>query len=256
MNQLHTLILAAGQGTRMRSEVAKVLHPILDKPMIFHVVSSVLQLQPAAITLVIGHQADRVEAAVASLFPEAIHSNQLGFVCQSEQRGTAHAVWCARQQLAASGQITLILNGDGPLITSESLAALIQTVASQQAALGLLTFKPESPHGYGRILRNSAGELIGIVEQRDASPQQQQIQECCAGIYAFRTAVLLRLLDTLMQEKPQHEYYLTDLVALAQTQGAKLTSLLSNDPHECLGVNDLEQLSFAEKLLQQRLQHA
>ena len=238
--QLEVVILAAGQGTRMRSKQPKVLHPLAGKPMVSHVIHQARQLQAEVIHLVIGHGGEAVRAQVAG---EAIR-----FVEQTEQLGTGHAVQQVLPGLADNSRV-LILYGDVPLIQASTLSDLLAPVDEQH--LGLLTLNKADPTGYGRILRDAQQQVCGIVEQKDASEAQKAITEVNTGVLAVTAAQLRRWLPALSNDNAQGEYYLTDILAMAYQEGVKIHAVQPQADYEVEGVNDRVQLARLERVWQQ-----
>lgn len=237
---LDIVILAAGQGTRMRSALPKVLHPVAGKAMLGHVIDTARQLKPQKIHVVIGHGAELVR--------EHLAADDLNFVLQSEQLGTGHAV--AQALPALSAERVLILYGDVPLIEAETLQRLLQQVNEQQ--LGLLTVNLNDPTGYGRIVRDQAGCVKAIVEHKDASDEQRAIREGNTGILALPGKRLGDWLGRLSNSNAQGEYYLTDVIAMAVTDGLVVATEQAADEMEVLGANDRIQLSQLERHYQYR----
>ena len=238
---LHVVILAAGQGTRMRSALPKVLHPVAGKPMLEHVIDSARALAPEGIHVVIGHGAERVR--------ETLDAQDLDWVMQSEQLGTGHAVAQALPHTANADQV-LVLYGDVPLLQVDTLRALIgQTPVD---SLGMLTVLLGDPTGYGRIIRNADGEVQAIVEQKDASTEQLQIREGNTGIMLLPGSRINAWLTGLSNNNAQGEYYLTDVVELAVTQGIPVSVVQANDELEVMGANNRSQLSVLERAWQSR----
>ena len=238
---LDIVILAAGQGTRMRSALPKVLHPVAGKSMLGHVIDTARQLKPQGIHVVIGHGAERVR--------ERLAADDLNFVLQSEQLGTGHAV--AQALPALSAERVLILYGDVPLIEVETLQRLLQQVNDQQ--LGLLTVNLNDPTGYGRIVRDENGVVQAIVEQKDASAEQRAIKEGNTGILAVPGKLLGDWLGRLSNSNAQGEYYLTDVIAMAVTDGLVVATEQAADEMEVLGANDRIQLAQLERHYQYRV---
>ena len=228
---LDIVILAAGQGTRMRSALPKVLHAIAGKSMLGHVIDTARLLQPKSIHVVIGHGADKVR--------EQLAADDLSFVLQAEQLGTGHAVAQALPQLSAEN--VLILYGDVPLIEVATLQRLLQKVSREQ--LGLLTVELADPTGYGRIVRDQAGQVQAIVEHKDASAAQRAIAEGNTGILAVPGSRLADWLGRLSNSNAQGEYYLTDVIAMAVTDGLVVATEQAGDEMEVLGANDRIQLA-------------
>ncbi|MBT9532155.1 MAG: bifunctional UDP-N-acetylglucosamine diphosphorylase/glucosamine-1-phosphate N-acetyltransferase GlmU [Pseudomonas sp.] len=237
---LDIVILAAGQGTRMRSALPKVLHPVAGKSMLGHVIDTARQLQPHSIHVVIGHGAEAVRERLAA--PE------LNFVLQAEQLGTGHAV--AQALPALSAERVLILYGDVPLIAAETLQRLLALVSDQQ--LGLLTVQLADPTGYGRIVRGADGQVEAIVEHKDANAAQRAISEGNTGILAVPGKRLADWLGRLSNSNAQGEYYLTDVIAMAVADGLVVATEQASDEMEVLGANDRIQLSQLERHYQYR----
>lgn len=237
---LDIVILAAGQGTRMRSALPKVLHPVAGKPMLGHVIDTARQLQPQSIQVVIGHGAEAVR--------ERLAAPDLNFVLQAEQLGTGHAV--AQALPALSGERVLILYGDVPLIAAETLQRLLALVTDQQ--LGLLTVQLADPTGYGRIVRGADGQVEAIVEHKDANAAQRAISEGNTGILAVPGKRLADWLGRLSNSNAQGEYYLTDVIAMAVADGLVVATEQASDEMEVLGANDRIQLSQLERHYQYR----
>lgn len=241
MQELDIVILAAGKGTRMRSQIPKVLHTLAGKPMVQHVLDTASGLQPDRTHVVIGHGAEQLR--------EALAENAVQFAVQAEQKGTGHAVAQALEQLG-SGKV-LILYGDVPLLRRESLLELLAQVDEQH--MGLLTVTLEDPAGYGRIVRNDAGDAVAIVEQKDASSTQLAISECNTGIMAMTSAQLKRWLPQLSAENAQGEYYLTDVIAMAADEGIQVCTAQPATAVEVEGVNNRAQMARLERAYQQQL---
>ncbi len=237
---LDIVILAAGQGTRMRSALPKVLHPIAGKSMLGHVIDTARKLTPQSIQVVIGHGADKVR--------EQLAADDLSFVLQAEQLGTGHAVAQALPKLSA--EKVLILYGDVPLIEVETLQRLLAQANEQQ--LGLLTVELADPTGYGRIVRNEHGSVQAIVEHKDATDAQRAIREGNTGILAVPGKRLADWLGRLSNSNAQGEYYLTDVIAMAVADGLVVATEQANDEMEVLGANDRIQLSQLERHYQYR----
>src|SRR5436190_11253427 len=244
---LAAIVLAAGKGTRMRSSRAKVLHALLGRPLVCYPIELARALGADPVVAVLGHQRDAVEAALRARFGEGA----VAIVEQTEQRGTGHAVQLAMPALArvADGMV-LVLYGDVPLLRRETLEELVGT-ARRYGCLALVTTTPPDPTGYGRILRDERGHVIGVVEQKDASPEERAITEINAGIYCgpadfFREAVL-----GLGTGNAQGEYYLTDVVARAAHSIG--VSAIEAPFHDVSGINDRQQLAEAEATLRGRI---
>ncbi|NOT34503.1 MAG: NTP transferase domain-containing protein [Candidatus Eisenbacteria bacterium] len=237
------LVLAAGQGTRMNSDLPKVLHPMAGRPLLDHVLAALRQLGVGRTLVVIGHQRERVRAA----FP----SPELEWVVQAEQRGTGHAVLVAGPALEDFSGTLLIVCGDTPLLRAPILHELLEGHHASGAAATVLSAKVPDPGGYGRILRVSGGAedaIAGIVEQRDATPEQRAIDEINSGNYAFDYRALSGVLGRLTASNSQGEYYLTDTIRLLLADGRKAAVRCAPDHRELLGINTPDQLAEAERL--------
>jgi len=242
---LHAVILAAGEGARMRSSTPKVLHPILGRSMLEHVLSSVEGLKPQGMTVVIGHGAGQVREHIGQ-------PRGLGWVVQEEQLGTAHAVLQC-EQACRDAEDVLIVCGDTPLLRAETLDALIMHRRETKAAVSLLSARLDDPYGYGRILRDESGVCHGIVEEKDASDEQRQICEINGGIYCVRRDALFDLLHQIGNANAQKEYYLPDIVPLALAAGQQVEVVQIEDAEEISGINDRTQLAAVEACMQRRV---
>jgi bifunctional UDP-N-acetylglucosamine pyrophosphorylase / glucosamine-1-phosphate N-acetyltransferase len=240
---LAIVIMAAGKGTRLKSRRPKVLHEIGGKPLLAHVIDAASQIvAPADIFVVVGHEAARVEAALAG---KGVH-----FVLQSPQLGTGHAIQCAREAVAGYEHV-LVLSGDVPLIRTETIRALRGFHEREGAAMTILTAVPENPFGYGRVVRKGVGsaEVEAIVEQKSLSSEQQEIREINTGIYAFRTAALLEHLNGLTPENSAGEYYLTDLAQILVAAGERVVAVEAANAPEVLGANTIAELVALDAIL-------
>ncbi len=242
--QLSVVILAAGQGKRMNSDLPKVLQPLAGEPLLRHVISAARALHPSNIYVVYGHGGAQVQAA--------LHEEPVEWVLQAQQLGTGHAVMQA-MCLIPDEHAVLVLYGDVPLISGASLAKL--TAAADADALAILSVELDEAHGYGRIVRNAAGQVAAIVEHRDATPAQLQICEVNSGLMAAPAARLREWLLGLGRNNAQGEYFLTDVVAAAAQGGVRIEAVAAADALEVAGVNDKVQLSEVEAgLRRQRAQ--
>ncbi len=238
------VILAAGLGTRMKSSKAKVLHEIGGKPMILFVVETAAKVAGPDVVLVVGHQADQVRDLVRRKF-EAI------FALQSEQRGTGHAVQCALSALPPHAEQVVILCGDVPLITTDTITSLIDDHIRLNRDVSMVAVKMAEPKGYGRVLQDKRGEVVGIVEEADATPSQRRITTVNSGIYCVKRDVLEQCLNPLKADNAQGELYLTDIVGIAGANGLRVGALVRDDESELLGVNTLDDLSKMESILRE-----
>jgi bifunctional UDP-N-acetylglucosamine pyrophosphorylase/glucosamine-1-phosphate N-acetyltransferase len=234
---LSIVILAAGQGTRMKSSRPKVLHQLAGKPLLQHVVDASRVLEPQQVIVVVGHGAAKVR--------EIMQGQPLQFIEQAEQLGTGHAVQQCLDVIEPGNDV-LVLVGDVPLIRGETLSAL--RAAMGDAAICVLSFLPDDPYGYGRLLRAENGDVIAIVEQKDTDAESVRIGECNSGIMIIRGDRLRDLLAGIGNNNAQGEYYLTDIVGLAADKGDRVTALACDEPGEVSGVNDQRQLASVERL--------
>jgi bifunctional UDP-N-acetylglucosamine pyrophosphorylase/glucosamine-1-phosphate N-acetyltransferase len=238
--KIDAIILAAGQGTRMRSKLPKVLHPIAGKPMLAHVISAARALPDSQLQIVIGHGAEQVRALDSAA--------DISFAIQSEQLGTGHAVQQAESGLRDDA-VAVVLYGDVPLIQAQTLQQLCAAAADDK--LALLTVSLDNPTGYGRIVRDSNNAVQAIVEQKDASAEQLLITEVNTGFMAMPVRLLRRWLPQLSNNNAQQEYYLTDLVAMAVAEGTEVVAQQAQTEQEVQGVNDRMQLASLERCYQQ-----
>lgn len=248
---LDVLVLAAGLGTRMRSNLAKVLHKIDGRPLVNHVCRTATALAPRKIYVVIGHQGEDVKRAVL----EELDESHSAFVWQKEQLGTGHAVNSAREFFENQDSTLLVLSGDVPMIKFETLAALIQQHHAHRgrgAACTILTVKVDDPSGYGRIVRDEAGLFEKIVEQKDASDEEKTVKEINSGIYCFDTKKLFAALSSVENNNAQNEYYLTDVPSLLRSAGEPVSLFQHSDTREVSGINDRVELADLERVLRRR----
>lgn len=242
--QLHVIILAAGRGTRMHSELPKVLQPVGGQPMLMHVINAVIPLQPTRIHVVHGHGGDQVKQAFSG---QAFDNDLFKWVEQQQQLGTGHAVLQALPGIPETARI-LVLMGDQPLLNTSTLQQLLKQTSDQ--SINMLTMRLTNPHGYGRIIRSPEGQIEGIIEQRDATELQSQITEVNSGIYCFPANPLTDWLKQIGHGNAAGELYLTDVVTLAVNDGFVITSHEAENPDELIGANDQSQLADIERIYQ------
>jgi bifunctional UDP-N-acetylglucosamine pyrophosphorylase/glucosamine-1-phosphate N-acetyltransferase len=247
MSKRFAVILAAGQGTRMKSKLYKVLHPVMGRPMVQHVMDQLQALDLSEIITIVGHGAEKVKEELGE-------ASQ--FVLQSEQLGTGHAVMQAEDLLKDEEGVTLVVCGDTPLLTKETLEQMFHYHQEKQAKVTVLTTTIPDPTGYGRIVRNADGDVSKIVEQKDASAEELAIQEVNAGTYCFDNAFLFEALKNVSNDNAQGEYYLPDVIEIAKNQQETVAAYQTTDADETLGVNDRLALSEAERLMKQRINRA
>ncbi len=236
---LEVVVLAAGQGKRMRSDLPKVLHPLAGRPLLTHVIEAAQALAPSTLCIVIGHGGDHVRSRLAQ--------PGLTWALQESQQGTGHAVMQALPHLDAGGTV-LVLYGDVPLIAPATLRGLVEAAGGSRVAL--LTQELDDPRGYGRIVRDGQGRVARIVEEKDASAAERAIREINTGIMALPGARLRGWLDGLRNENAQGEYYLTDVIAAAVADGVAVEVRQPAAVHECLGVNSKAELAAHERRYQ------
>ncbi|HSP00907.1 MAG TPA: bifunctional UDP-N-acetylglucosamine diphosphorylase/glucosamine-1-phosphate N-acetyltransferase GlmU [Thioalkalivibrio sp.] len=241
-NDISIVILAAGQGSRMRSRLPKVLHPLAGRPMLAHVLETAHALNPRQIVVVHGHGGETVCQAFAN--------QAITWVKQAEQRGTGHAVNVALPSTQAEDRV-LVLYGDVPLVRADTLKRLLETL-NEGVDLALLTTALSRPTGYGRILRDDSGRVTGIVEEKDASDSQRRINEVNTGILAARSEKLAHWLSQVTDQNAQGEYYLTDCVALANGESGRVEATVAHESVEVMGVNDKIQLAEQDRAGQRR----
>ncbi|MDR2431783.1 MAG: NTP transferase domain-containing protein, partial [Candidatus Margulisbacteria bacterium] len=227
MSSTKLIVLAAGKGTRMQSDLAKVLHEIKGQPLVCRVLDTVRQARPDEIYLVIGHQAEKVRAATRGF--------DVIYVEQKEQLGTGHAVLTVEPMLKNYDGLTLILCGDVPLLKAATVSSLRDKCLNEKLDGVILTVKLDDPKHYGRIVRGAGGYVKRIVEYRDASAEERRIQEINSGIYCFNTAELFAALKQIKNQNEQREYYLTDVVGIMVGQGRKIGTLLTDNYLEVHG---------------------
>jgi bifunctional UDP-N-acetylglucosamine pyrophosphorylase/glucosamine-1-phosphate N-acetyltransferase len=242
MSDTHVVILAAGKGTRMKSAEPKVLHRAAGFSLIDHVLRAADSLQPSTIVVVVGHMADRVKAALGKRLG-------LGFALQEPQRGTGHALLQVEPHLAGGSGTVVLLSGDVPLLRPATLQALVKAHTARGAAATVLTARVDRPQGYGRIVRER-GQIAAIVEDKDATPAEREIDEINSGIYAFALEPLFTALKSIGARNAQGEYYLPDLVRIYREQGLAVGTVSLDDPREIMGVNSRRELADVTAILQ------
>ncbi|UMZ75269.1 bifunctional UDP-N-acetylglucosamine diphosphorylase/glucosamine-1-phosphate N-acetyltransferase GlmU [Natranaerofaba carboxydovora] len=242
------IILAAGKGTRMKSNTPKVLHSLCNKPMLWHVIKSINPLSREQV-VVVGHQAEKVKEFLNKKFDETKVMTAL----QEEQLGTGHAVLKAKEAISDVVKDVLIVMGDTPLLLTEELKNLLNFHRDSMNACTVLTAKLDNPSGYGRIVRNSNGEINEIIEDKEASKEIKEVKEINTGIYCFRKDMLFSMLEKLSPSEVTGEYYLTDLIKLLNSEKEKVGAKELNDFSSVLGINDRKDLVEAQKILQKRI---
>ena len=239
---LAIIVMAAGKGTRMQSDLPKVLHQANRRPLIEYVLDTSLALDPQKIVLIIGHQAELVKAATASY--------KVSTALQEPQLGTGHAIMQAEAELRDFHGEVLILSGDAPLVNPRTLKKLIAFHHTKNAVATVLTADMEDPTGYGRVIReHDSDNVLKIVEQKDATEAERAVREINSGIYVFNAAVLFDALQEITTNNAQNEYYLTDVFSICFQSGRHVCAFKTDNPNEIIGINTPEQLKEAERLM-------
>ncbi|RYC10396.1 bifunctional UDP-N-acetylglucosamine diphosphorylase/glucosamine-1-phosphate N-acetyltransferase GlmU [Nocardioides zhouii] len=247
MENLTVIVLAAGGGTRMKSKTMKVLHPIAGRSMIGHVLRAVQAVEPTAVVAVVGHQREQVGPHIIALLPDAV------LAVQEKQEGTGHAVRIAMEAVGTTTGTVIVAAGDTPLLEGESLLAFATEHEAAQRAVSILSGRVANPFGYGRIIRNDEGDVEAIVEEKEATPEQQAIDEINSGILAFDAEFLVSALPRITNDNAKGEYYLTDAVHLARQDGLTVGAHLIDDVAQTEGANDRAQLAELGKELNRRI---
>ena len=238
------IVLAAGAGTRMKSKKPKVAHEVLGQPLVRWVVNAAKEAGASRIVGVVGHCREQVEP---------LFGGDAEIVVQEQQRGTADAVASCADALADFDGSLVVLSGDCPLITPDTISALVRMREERDAAVVVLTMQMDNPFGYGRIIRDEAGEVARIVEQKDATPEEAAVTECNSGFYCFDARALFDALTKVSDDNAQGEFYLTDVLAICREAGRPVVALVADDATECLGVNSRIQLAEATRVMQRRI---
>jgi UDP-N-acetylglucosamine diphosphorylase/glucosamine-1-phosphate N-acetyltransferase len=240
------IILAAGLGTRMKSKQAKVLHKIMGKPMISHVLETACQIAGENIIVVVGHQADLVKDTCLKI-------NPVSFALQKEQRGTGHAVLCAMPEVPEKVENIVILCGDVPLLKAATIQALLADHIKENRDVSLLAVELEDPTGYGRVVMNEDRELTRIVEEADATAEERSISIVNSGIYCVTKTFLSTSLQKITPDNAQGELYLTDIIEVGYSMGKHIGVLVGSHPEEVFGINTIADLAAVEALMESKL---
>ncbi len=244
MSEAIAIILAAGKSKRMMSELPKVLHPACGRPIVEYVLDAARAAGAKRIVVVVGHQAEVVEAALA-------HHKDVEFALQAEQKGTGHAVMMCREACGQHDGPVLVLTGDTPLLKGASLQGLLDDLRTNKAACVVGTARTENNHGLGRIVRDAAGNFLRIVEQRDATPEEQAITEINTGCFAYDCQSLFGALSEVRTNNSQGEFYLTDCAEILRQQGKPVLAAVRMEITEAMGVNTQEQLAEVERVMRE-----
>ncbi|MFH0348743.1 bifunctional UDP-N-acetylglucosamine diphosphorylase/glucosamine-1-phosphate N-acetyltransferase GlmU [Bacillus vallismortis] len=244
MDKRFAVVLAAGQGTRMKSKLYKVLHPVCGKPMAEHVVEEALKLSLSKLVTIVGHGAEEVKKQLG---------DKSEYALQAEQLGTAHAVKQAQPFLADEKGVTIVICGDTPLLTAETMEQMLKEHTQREAKATILTAVAEDPTGYGRIIRSENGAVQKIVEHKDASEEERLVTEINTGTYCFDNEALFRAIDQVSNDNAQGEYYLPDVIEILKNEGETVAAYQTGNFQETLGVNDRVALSQAEQFMKERI---
>jgi len=240
-NNVAAIILAAGLGTRMKSDLAKVLHPILGRPMISYVLETAYDIAADNVVVVVGHQADEVKR-VCSQTPG------IGFALQEKQLGTGHAVQCAMPGVAGSVEDVILLCGDVPLLKTATVKQLLDDHRANKRIVSLLAVEVDQPHGYGRVIIDEQRNLTRIVEEADATADEKAVKLINSGIYCVDRTFLDDALGRITPDNAQGEFYLTDIISIGYADGQKIGVMIGDDALEVSGVNSIEDLKFVEQI--------
>lgn len=244
MDKRFAVVLAAGQGTRMKSKLYKVLHPVCGKPMVEHVVDEALKLSLSKLVTIVGHGAEEVKKQLG---------DKSEYALQAEQLGTAHAVKQAQPFLADEKGVTIVICGDTPLLTAKTMEQMLKEHTQREAKATILTAVAEDPTGYGRIIRSENGAVQKIVEHKDASEEERLVTEINTGTYCFDNEALFRAIDQVSNDNAQGEYYLPDVIEILKNEGETVAAYQTGNFQETLGVNDRVALSQAEQFMKERI---
>lgn len=245
-NNVVVIILAAGMGTRMKSTKAKVLHEILGKPMILYVVETAKRIAGNDVILVIGNQADKIRRIVSE-------KAEVRYAYQDKQLGTGHAVSCALSCIPDYCEEVVILCGDVPLLSADTVLKLIDDHVKTKRDISLLAVEKDNPKGYGRVLYDDKDHVSKIVEEADANKEQKQIKMINTGIYCVRKKFLVDIVGKIKSNNAQGEFYLTDIIEIGNNGGNLVGALVGNDDKEFFGINNIQQLKEAEKIMKSRI---
>jgi UDP-N-acetylglucosamine diphosphorylase/glucosamine-1-phosphate N-acetyltransferase len=246
--KIAVVILAAGLGTRMKSDKAKVLHEVAERPMILYVVEAARKVAGDNVIVVIGHQAQKVREIVSE-------TAQLHFADQKQQLGTAHAVLCALPHIPGHCDDVVILCGDVPLILPETISDLVEDHFKSYRDISLLAVELENPYGYGRVLLDDKNEVYGIIEEKDATDEQKKIRLINAGIYCVNKQFLQNALPKIKTNNVQKELYLTDIMAIGYKENKKTGVMVAADYRQILGVNSCQDLEAVDKIMKKRVRN-
>ncbi len=244
---LSVIVLAAGKGKRMKSEIPKVLHELMGRPILYYILSTIEELNPKNTFIIVGYKRELIVDYVNINFPE------VGIIVQEKQLGTAHAVSMAMAKRESLGKYTLILSADTPLISSSTIEKLLENTAGSKSSAGIVTTSVPDPAGYGRVIKDEKGIIIKIIEDADTTPEEKKITEINSSIYCFDTKVLFENIGRIGTENNQKEHYLTDIIEMLVKGGEKVSCLEISDYKEVAGVNNRRQLFELENIMKDRV---
>lgn len=251
---LKAIILAAGEGTRMKSEKPKVVHEVLGRPMVYYSIEAAKEAGCDSVCVIVGYRAEEVEKSIADTYEKLGQTEEMKqvvrYALQKEQLGTGHAVKCASDFIGSEGDV-VILCGDTPLVTGKTLERAIAKHREEKNGVTVISAMLENPFGYGRIIRDEKG-LSKIVEQKDATPEEQAVCEVNSGMYIFKCDALLKALGMITNENAQGEYYLPDTIEIIKNMGLPVDAAAMEDADQIKGVNTLEQLAEAEEIMRMK----
>lgn len=245
MKGISIIIMAAGLGTRMKSNLVKILHPLAGKPMLAYTLNLGKSLRPEKVIAVIGHQADKVK--------DTFSDYDINWAIQKEQKGTGHAVMQSKGALNNFNGTVIVLSGDTPLLKKETISELIKSHKSKGNRITILTTELNNPYGYGRVITNANGKVERIVEEKDASDTIKKIRVINTGIYAFDKDFLFNALSEIKPNNAQGEYYLTDIIGIAAKRGLEINAVKAKDSDEVMGINTRLELARAERIIRKRI---
>ncbi|MCR5149044.1 MAG: NTP transferase domain-containing protein [Eubacterium sp.] len=251
-NSLKVIILAAGKGTRMKSELPKVVHKCCGSSMVHHVIEASKAAGAEDICVIVGYKSETVEEVIREENGADIEAGRIKFALQTEQLGTGHAVKCARDFITGKGSV-IVLCGDTPLITGDTLKKLYEKHMEEKNGVTVLSAIFEDPTGYGRIIRDENGSFLAITEDKDCTEEQKKIGEINSGMYIFDEEMLYKALDEIKNDNAQGEYYLPDAIEIIRGYGRSVNAFAAGEKQEILGVNTVEQLKNAEDILKQSM---
>lgn len=251
---LKAVILAAGKGTRMKSEKPKVVHEVLGKPMVYYSIEAAINAGCEKVCVIVGYKADEVKQSVEKTYSDLGQENRflehVSFCYQKEQLGTGHAVKCASDFIGKDGDL-IVLCGDTPLVTADTLSAGVLQHIEEENGVTVISARLDDPFGYGRIIRDDKG-LSRIVEQKDATEDERLVNEVNSGMYIFKCDALNQALDKITNDNAQGEYYLPDTIEIIKKMGYNVNAAVMDDESQIKGVNTLEQLAEAEAIMKGR----